>query len=822
MGRELASEPDQVIPARLGKFVGRTNERAKLRQLVAAGTPLITVTGLSGVGKTRLVREALGGLIDAWISASDIEDGSSLRPTVEQRAEALLTKAVPDHQLIVLDSIDDDSVGRDLISALDRFPGLQVIITSRIRMHVRGEVLLRLEPLRYPSSPDDVDATEASKWEAVECFVQSAQRVRTDFELTAANLGSVVELLELTGGLPLAIDLVANWLRVTDVDELANRVRNSFEPFTGGPADLPARQRDLRKSIQSAIDELQPDDREVLTALAQLGAVSGEGLAHGLDRNVPLTSLGRLVDRNLIELTDSHTTGILLHPMVRRVAAEQSPARDGIQVRFLDWLNNELAQTTSLLLTEQSRPAFERVDKLHADVTAALDLLPAEPSTVAATIAYLCRYWEFSYQPRLLLRWTTKALEAVDDDDHLATALHIGASKAYRLLLELEHADFHAGSALALARRSGDVESIATALVARLGCAELAGKYGAVDQEYQEAIALCRRHHLNDILGDVYSIGAEYLLSSGPTQEALQVAKSGVEAALGSGNLVRQAWCWLVESWAFTKLGEFDAAAESQRQALLAAEPLHARCGIDLAVYLYEGDTLAAAGRVREGADRMRLVVEGLERLELPIGLIQSTTLWAGMLAELGDHVEARRQFKRSLELSRGLQDRMGAWTSLVAIAISGAEVRPELALCDQILTAAAAAVPGYLEGQSGHWGDRLFARRSEISAGRAQPEAGAPQSTLEQLVGLTLQHLNDAEPPARPLGLSAREIDVLRHLAVGETDGEIAKSLVIGTRTVNTHVSAVLRKLGVERRRQAAAWARANLDLERSDVQGV
>ena len=53
--------------------------------------------------------------------------------------------------------------------------------------------------------------------------------------------------------------------------------------------------------------------------------------------------------------------------------------------------------------------------------------------------------------------------------------------------------------------------------------------------------------------------------------------------------------------------------------------------------------------------------------------------------------------------------------------------------------------------------------------------------------------------------GLSPRENDVLRMLAEGLTDKEIAGALVISPRTVETHVSNVLHKLNVRNRAEAA-----------------
>jgi DNA-binding CsgD family transcriptional regulator len=58
------------------------------------------------------------------------------------------------------------------------------------------------------------------------------------------------------------------------------------------------------------------------------------------------------------------------------------------------------------------------------------------------------------------------------------------------------------------------------------------------------------------------------------------------------------------------------------------------------------------------------------------------------------------------------------------------------------------------------------------------------------------------------PAGLTERQVQVMRLLAEGLTNPEIAEKLVVSVRTVDNHVSAVLDKLGVHTRRQAAARA--------------
>jgi DNA-binding CsgD family transcriptional regulator len=58
----------------------------------------------------------------------------------------------------------------------------------------------------------------------------------------------------------------------------------------------------------------------------------------------------------------------------------------------------------------------------------------------------------------------------------------------------------------------------------------------------------------------------------------------------------------------------------------------------------------------------------------------------------------------------------------------------------------------------------------------------------------------------ANPAGLTGRELEVLQHLAAGAGNAEIAVALTLSAKTVDHHVSAILRKLGVPNRRAAGA----------------
>jgi DNA-binding NarL/FixJ family response regulator len=58
------------------------------------------------------------------------------------------------------------------------------------------------------------------------------------------------------------------------------------------------------------------------------------------------------------------------------------------------------------------------------------------------------------------------------------------------------------------------------------------------------------------------------------------------------------------------------------------------------------------------------------------------------------------------------------------------------------------------------------------------------------------------------PAGLTAREVGVLRLVAVGLSDAEAAEKLFLSVRTVNAHLRSIYRKLGVSSRAAAGRFA--------------
>jgi DNA-binding NarL/FixJ family response regulator len=91
-------------------------------------------------------------------------------------------------------------------------------------------------------------------------------------------------------------------------------------------------------------------------------------------------------------------------------------------------------------------------------------------------------------------------------------------------------------------------------------------------------------------------------------------------------------------------------------------------------------------------------------------------------------------------------------------------------------------------------WRLRLAAETCHLSLASSSPPRGTP-----------------IRPSPRPSGkhvLSRRELQVLQLIAAGHRDRQIADALLVSPRTVTTHVSAILNKLGAESRIAAVVYA--------------
>ena len=299
------------LPAALTSFVGRRQEIAEIRRLLGTGR-LVTLTGVGGVGKTRLAL----GVADAsrkafpdgawWVDLGAVRDPSAVAVAVagtlrmpDHGAGPLLdqlTDRLARHRaLIALDNCEHliDSCAELAKALLSACPELRILATSRQTLGITGEHVFVVPPLSMPD-------------EALDLLRDRATAVRPDFRITGADRARAVRLCADLDGLPLAIELAASRLRTLTVEQLVDRLEDRFALLTGGCRTTQPRQRTLRGMIEWSYELCAPAEQLLWRRLSVFaGGFTLDAAEHvcagdGIGRHGVVDLLDRLVAQSVV------------------------------------------------------------------------------------------------------------------------------------------------------------------------------------------------------------------------------------------------------------------------------------------------------------------------------------------------------------------------------------------------------------------------------------------------------------------------------------------------------------------------------------------
>jgi predicted ATPase/class 3 adenylate cyclase len=426
------------LPVRRTSFVGRESEVARVKELLR-GPGLLTLTGAGGSGKTRLGLQAAGGLLDEYrdgvflVELAPISDPRLIPATVadaigvkaEGRRPALdtLRDQVRDREmLLVMDNFEHVVAGATVAAdLLDAAPRMRILATSREPLRVAGEQELPVPPLSLPDVGEPADLENLARSEAVSLFVQRATSVDPAFRLTEENAAAVAELCRRLDGLPLAIELAASRVKVLSPDAILERLEHRLELLTGGPVDLPARQRTLREAIGWSHDLLDDNERTLFRRLSVFAGgwtlESAEAVGDPKGELGVLEVLGSLVDKSLVERMSTGTEGIRFRMLqtIREFGTEQleeagetGATRERHAARFL-----ELAEAAEphLRLVDQ-KPWLDRLEVEHDNLRAALRwaIDQGHVDTGLRMVGALWRFWHFHAHLDEGRQWSEEAL----------------------------------------------------------------------------------------------------------------------------------------------------------------------------------------------------------------------------------------------------------------------------------------------------------------------------------------------------------------------------------------------------------------------------
>jgi predicted ATPase/class 3 adenylate cyclase len=549
------------LPRPLTSFVGHDDD---LTMIAAAlvHTPLVTLTGVGGVGKTRLGLEAAARAAGAYrhgawlceladVHEADAVPGALLEAFgIEPRQgfsvdDTLLQFLRTKELLLVLDNCEHllRPVTRLVPEIVRTSPGVRVLATSREGLGVPGERIVAVASLRVP------DATEAigkiTESDAVRLFVERARGVRAEFAIDATNAGAVAEVCRRLDGIPLAIELAAARVVMLTPAELAQRLDQRFRLLTGSDRGTVERHQTLRAAIDWSYEMLHDDERRVLDRLSvfaggfTLAAAEAVAADEKLDSADVFELLAGLVARSLVQAdaTGSETRYRLLET-IRQYAQERlehagdtEAARDAHARYYATFTEDAAAGTNTSEQLEWLESADREVDNVRAALAWAIETEDAE--TVLRFFALLEGMWIGSAEVTLPLQAAASRaarIPGIDDDPRFLTVLASTALYCARRgdLEEMRRS----GAALDAAELRLGVAASPYTQLARTQMASAEGRLDLWIEHGERAVALLRERadnaqlalHLSNLALGRYLAATDLDGAVAEAEEALWVA----------------------------------------------------------------------------------------------------------------------------------------------------------------------------------------------------------------------------------------------------------------------------------------------------------
>ena len=774
------------IPVHLPPLIGREQDVTAICSLLKQlDLQLLTLVGTGGVGKTSLASHVANDLQHEFphgvyiVSLAPVSDSTLVLSTIAQtfglRASSdrtfldILIAFLRSRQLLlVLDNFEQIlQAAPFLYELIVNCPMLKLLVTSREPLSLRQERVFPVLPLNLPNLKEVSDFTSLSQFASIALFVQRTQAVKADFHLNESNAGIIADICTRLDGLPLAIELAATRMRLLSPQQLLARLEQRLQVLTGGSRYLPTRQQTLRSTIQWSYDLLNVEEQRLFRRLAifvggcSIEAVESicESITHTIGEE-PMNVLDAcisLLDKQLIQQRQQFDGDSRLYMLetIREFALECLFVSNKAEIvgeahaRYYHALVEKFAPP---VFDAKEIEWFDKLDQEQDNLRAALNWFIAKRDAEMALrlSGTLVRFWGVRGYMHEARQWLEQALHMREDASlpALANALS-GAGWLSIEFGEYAQAEAFCKESLMLYQKLSDERGMALAYH-RLGGAYSRINNTAARVALEESVSLYRK--LGDKGGLAYSLmalGTVNLAHGENTLARLQL-QEGLEQCRALGNKEGIAWSLLMLALLLLTENNLSKVMPLLEESLVLFNEISNKQGRARALLLM-GDLMSKQGKYTEARSYLEESLALLREVGSRQFIAQSLLKLASTAAMQGDAPVARTYYEESLTIIKDLKVDTGVAASLEEF------------------------------------------RNLYLS-----------QENLEAKPPYVMHH----PAPTFPAGLTVREVEVLRLVANGLTNAQIAQQLVISTRTVNAHIRSIYNKLEISSRTAATRFA--------------
>jgi predicted ATPase/DNA-binding CsgD family transcriptional regulator len=766
----VSPQPENNLPLQLTGLVGREREISEVGRLLGEAR-LLTLTGPGGSGKTRLALAVAFEVVEkyedgVWLVELASLSDSELVPEavasvlgVREATGTPLLGTLAEHlrsrsMLLVLDNCEHlIEASASLAEALlRRCPDLSILATSREALGITGESIFAVPPLSLPDPRRLPDPEMLARYEATRLFFERARAVKHDFSLTGGNAVAVAQVCYRLDGIPLAIELAAARARVLSVEQISARLDDSFGLLSGGGRrSALAHQRTLRAAMDWSHDLLSSEERILLRRLSVfaggfvLEAAEAVGTGEGIEEAGVLDLMGSLVDKSLVlTMEQDEEARYRLLETVRQYASEKLE-----ETGEADGVRRRHARYYLALAEEAERGSS------GPDQARWLERLEAEHDNLRAALG-----WSLGGGGAEVGLGLAAALWSF-----WYTHGHLSEGRRWLESAVLENDPLRTR---AKARALGGAGYIAL----------FQGEYEAAKALLEEGLLLYRElEEKEGIASSLIYLGFVAVLG----ERDLETVPALYEEAVGLGPEIEDrrvvANLLLFQGLITIGQGDYERAAELHEEALVLFREIRdvqgmGHCLNNLAlVAVIQGEYDEASTLIREnlliatGSDYKLIIYYSL----LGLGLVAASREQPARAARLWGAVEAMEE-------------------------VFGIRITP--------LARSATNYESHLAASRSRLGEAAW------EATWVEGRAMTPEQAVEYALEPPQEAPQPESPPIYPSGLSTREVEVLRLVARGMTNAQIAQELFISPRTVNGHLRSVYHKIGSSTRAEATRFA--------------